>query len=210
MINKKRFLILAPHTDDGELGLGGSIARFIDEEREVYYAAFSLCRRSLEPGLAPDTLEIEVKAATKILGIPSENLRLFDYDVRNFSSFRQNILEDMIVLKKELNPEVVFLPCSSDLHQDHQVIHNEGLRAFKDASVFGYELPWNNLNFQTSCFIKLSEKQLMKKVEALKEYHSQSHRAYLNEAFIRGLAIARGVQIGTEFAEAFEVMKVIY
>ena len=210
MINKKRILVLAPHTDDGELGLGGSIARFVDEGKEIYYAAFSLCRRSLEPGLAPDTLEIEVKAATKILGIPPENLRLFDYDVRNFNSFRQNILEDMVVLKKELKPELVFLPCSSDLHQDHQVIHNEGLRAFKDASILGYELPWNNLNFQTSCFIKLQEKFVMKKLEALQAYKSQSHRAYLNEGFIRGLATARGVQIGCEFAEAFEVMKVIY
>ena len=210
MIDKNRFLILAPHTDDGELGLGGSISRLLSERKEIYYAAFSLCKRSLEPGLAPDTLEKELKAATKILGIPQQNLRLFDYDVRHFSTYRQNILEDMVVLKKELNPDVVFLPCSSDLHQDHQVIHNEGLRAFKDATIFGYELPWNNLNFQTNCFLKLSEENIQKKIEALKEYKSQSHRAYLNEAFIRGLANARGVQIGAEFAEAFEVMKVIY
>lgn len=210
MIYKKKILVLAPHTDDGELGLGGAIDRMVTEGKEVYYSAFSLCRRSLEPGLAPDTLEIEVKEATKILGIQPDHLRLFDYDVRHFSTFRQNILEDMILLKKEINPELVFLPCSSDLHQDHQIIHNEGLRAFKDASILGYELPWNNLNFRTSCFIKLNEQNVLKKLEALQAYKSQSHRAYLNEGFIRGLATARGVQIGTRFAEAFEVLKVIY
>lgn len=210
MIDKNRFLILAPHTDDGELGVGGSISRFIEEGKEVHYVAFSLCRRSLEKGLAPDTLEKEVKAATKILGIPPANLHLFDYDVRNFYAFRQSILEDMVHIKKELKPEVVFIPCSSDLHQDHQVIHNEGLRAFKDVSVLGYELPWNNLNFQTSCFIKLKEKHIGEKVKALKEYKSQANRKYLNENFLKGLAIARGVQAGTEYAEAMEVLKVIY
>ena len=210
MVNKKRILVLAPHTDDGELGLGGSIARFVDEGKEIYYAAFSICRNSLEEGLSPDTLEKELNNATKILGIPPENLRLFDYNVRNFNSYRQNILEDMVKLKKELNPDLIFLPCSTDLHQDHQVIHNEGLRSFRDISILGYELPWNNLNFQTSCFIKLKEVHILKKAKALKEYKSQLHRSYLNENFIRGLAISRGVQVNSEFAEAFEVLKFIY
>ena len=64
MIKFDRVLVLAPHTDDGELGCGGSIAKFLEQGKEVYYAAFSLCRRSLGEGLVPDTLEIEVKAAT--------------------------------------------------------------------------------------------------------------------------------------------------
>src|SRR6185436_16699098 len=101
MFNPARIMVLAPHTDDGELGCGGTIAKLISEGKEVFYAAFSLCRRTLDEGLAPDTLEIEVKAATKVLGIKPANLKLYDYDVRNFHSFRQDILEDMVRLKKD-------------------------------------------------------------------------------------------------------------
>lgn len=209
MINNEKILILAPHTDDGELGCGGSIAKFIEQGKEVYYAAFSLCRKSLGEGLAPDTLEIEVKAATKVLGIKPQHLKLYDYDVRNFYANRQEILEDMVRLKKEINPSLVLTPCSTDLHQDHQVIHNESLRAFKDVSIVGYELPWNNLSIRTNFFITLSEKHIAKKVEALKEYKSQAHRSYCSENFLRSLATARGVQTGSAYAEAFEVLKFI-
>ena len=52
----KRILVLAPHTDDGELGCGGAVARFLEEGREVYQAVFSAAARSLPEGLPSDTL----------------------------------------------------------------------------------------------------------------------------------------------------------
>lgn len=203
----KRVLVLAPHTDDGELGCGSSISKFVEEGAEVTYVAFSICTRSLPPGLAPDTLAKEVAAATKILGVKKENLILYDFDVRQFPANRQPILEEMVKIGKELRPDLVLQPNSNDLHQDHQVVYNEGLRAFKNTTLLGYELPWNNLSFTTNCFIRLEEKHIAKKTEALKEYKSQSHRKYLNDAFIRGLAQTRGTQIGVDWAEAFELIR---
>ena len=207
MQNKNQILILAPHTDDGELGCGGSISRFIEEGKEVHYVAFSIATRSLPPHLAPDTLAKEVQVATKILGIPSSNLVLFDFDVRRFKEFGQDILEELIKLKSKINPEIVFVPISKDIHQDHQVIAEEGLRAFKNVSILGYELPWNNLSFNTQCFIKLDEAQVKKKIEALNAYDSQKHRSYLNADFIKSLATVRGVQINSKYAEAFEIIR---
>jgi len=206
-MKSKRILVLAPHTDDGELGCGGAIHKFIEEGSEVFYVAFSICTRSLPPHLDPLTLEREVKAATKILGIKPSNLILFDYDVRYFPANRQSILEDMVKINKDINPELVLLPNSEDIHQDHQVIASEGLRAFKQTSILGYELPWNNLSFATDCFVKLEEQYIAKKIEALKAYKSQQHRNYLSESFIRGLAQTRGVQSGAAYAEAFEVVR---
>ena len=78
-----RILVLAPHTDDGEIGCGGTIARFVEERREVHYVAFSTARTSVRPDYPDNILEIEVKKATKILGIPPERLRLFHFPVRN-------------------------------------------------------------------------------------------------------------------------------
>ncbi|PKP21020.1 MAG: LmbE family protein [Bacteroidetes bacterium HGW-Bacteroidetes-21] len=210
MTNHKNILILAPHTDDGELGCGGAISRFISEDKNVFYASFSLCRQSLQPGLNPDTLENELRAATRILGISPINLRLFDFEVRRFKQYRQEILETLILIRNEIQPDLVLLPSPTDTHQDHQVISEEGLRAFKNSSVLGYEMPWNNFSFNTRCFITLKQEQLQKKIDALKEYKSQEYRAYLNADFLKGLAITRGVQINAEFAEAFEVIRWIY
>lgn len=206
-MSSKKILILAPHTDDGELGCGGAIAKYCREGNEVFYVAFSTCRRSLPTHLAPDTLEKEVIKATKILGIKRENLILFDYDVRDFPSNRQRILEDMVKLKADIKPDIVFVPSLNDLHQDHQVIANEGLRAFKNNSLLGYEMPWNNITFNTNFFIVLDEVDIQTKVKALKEYDSQKNRNYLNEEFIKSLAYTRGVQIGTRYAEAFDLIR---
>lgn len=204
---KKKVLILAPHTDDGELGCGGTIAKFVEDGAEVHYVAFSICTRSLPPHLAPNTLEIEVKAATKILGIAPAHLILYDFDVRRFKEFRQDILEELVKIKSKLEPDLVFMPTLNDIHQDHQAIAEEGLRAFKNTSILAYELPWNNLTFNTAGFIRLKEAHIARKIEALTAYDSQKHRSYLNSNFIRSLATTRGVQINTQFAEAFEVIR---
>ena len=41
--SNKRILILAPHTDDGELGCGATISKLIETSNDVYYVAFSAC-----------------------------------------------------------------------------------------------------------------------------------------------------------------------
>ena len=101
--SKQTILVLAPHTDDGELGCGGSISKFIEQGHEVYYAAFSACEISVPTHLPSDILIKEVKAATAVLGIPKENLFLFNYEVRTFSYHRQAILQDLIDLKNKIS-----------------------------------------------------------------------------------------------------------
>ena len=68
MINfkNKKILILAPHTDDGELGCGATIDRAIDEGADVYYAAFSVCEQSVPYGFAEDELQKELFKAGSI------------------------------------------------------------------------------------------------------------------------------------------------
>jgi LmbE family N-acetylglucosaminyl deacetylase len=207
MKNKTRILILAPHTDDGEFGCGGTIAKLIEEGNEVFYAAFSACQQSVLPEFPSDILITEVKAATRTLGIRPENLLLFGYDVRTFNYRRQEILDDLIRMRTEIRPELIFMPDLQDVHQDHATIATEGLRAFKFASILSYELPWNNLTFTTSSFVHLTEKHVQIKVDALAEYRSQARRAYSDEDFLRSVARTRGVQIGTRYAEAFNVVR---
>jgi N-acetylglucosamine malate deacetylase 1 len=205
--DKKKILILAPHTDDGEFGCGGTINKLINEGADVYYAAFSACEQSVLPQFPKDILIKEVKAATQVLGIPPQNLLLFKYDVRTFNFHRQAILDDIIRLRNDIQPDLVFTPSVNDIHQDHATISNEAVRAFKFTSILCYELPWNNFNFTTTCFFELDEKHIATKVNALKEYQSQAHRPYADEDFIRSLARIRGVQIGKKYAEVFEMVR---
>jgi LmbE family N-acetylglucosaminyl deacetylase len=200
-------LVLAPHTDDGEIGCGAAVSKFIEDGAKVYYAAFSLAEESVPPSFPKNILESEVKSATAKLGIESDRLLLFRYQVRHLAAHRQEILEDLVKLQRELQPALVFMPCMHDLHQDHTTIAMEGVRAFKRTSILGYELPWNNLNFSTQCFIALDEHHLNLKIAALDCYNSQKHRSYLSAEFVRSLAITRGTQIGQRYAEAFEVIR---
>lgn len=205
----KRVLVLAPHTDDGELGCGGTISRMVREGADVFYAAFSTAQESVPVGLPKDILKTEVTEATKVLGI-SKNLVVYNYEVRKLNYSRQDVLENLIELKKDIDPDIVFQPSLNDIHQDHLTVAQEGVRAFKDRTILGYELIWNNLQFSTQSFFTLSKEDVEKKYIALQCYNSQKHRAYLTREFIFSLATARGVQIGAPFAEAFELIRMVF
>ncbi len=145
-----------------------------------------------------------------VLGVPEEHRYIYDYQVRKLNYSRQEVLEELVKLKKEIQPEMILLPSGSDLHQDHQVVYNEGLRAFKEITVWGYELPWNHITFSAQAFVTLTPEQINKKWEILTLYKSQveKNRNYFTEEFIKGLAKVRGVQVKADYAEAFEVIRV--
>lgn len=200
-------LVLAPHTDDGELGCGGLVAAAIERGLDVYYVAFSSAQISLRPGMPSDTLKKEVRAATTVLGIPPENLILFEFPTRSFPAHRQEILEEMIKIREWLKPKLIFAPSLNDVHQDHVTIAHEAIRAFKKQSILCYEEPWNNVTFSTHGFVTLSEEHIQRKIDALACYQSQKHRTYLTSEAVRSLAKTRGTQLEGGYAEAFEVVR---
>jgi LmbE family N-acetylglucosaminyl deacetylase len=204
-----RVLVLAPHTDDGEFGCGGTMARLTEEGTEVYYAALSIAEESVPKGMPRDILATEVAKATQELGVDAEHLRVERFPVRRFPEFRQRILELFVDLNKRISPDLVFIPSSTDTHQDHQVVSQEGFRAFKRTTILGYEVPWNNLTFSTNAFYFLEPRHLEAKLRSLQCYVSQLGREYVDEQFIRSLARTRGVQIGAEYAESFEVIRLV-
>ena len=202
-----KVLILAPHIDDGELGCGASVARFIEEGKDVYYCAFSPAEQSVPDGLPVDILKKELGNSSAVVGIKKENIIVYNYPVRVFYHHRQEILENMITLLNDINPDIVFTPSQYDTHQDHKTISEESLRAFKKKTLLGYEAPYNNLTFETTCFIKIDGSHLDKKIRSIECYQSQEHRMVMSERFVRALAITRGTQINHMYAEAFSIMR---
>lgn len=204
----QRALVLAPHTDDGEFGCGGTMARLTEAGVEVRYVAFSIATKSLPPGFPPDTLAREVREATAVLGVPESGLTVYDFEVRTFPDHRQEILESLIALGEEYRPDAVFQPCLQDLHQDHQVVAAESLRAFKRTTVLGYEIPWNNLEFRYQWYTGLEERHVALKVESTSKYASQQHRRYADPDYIWSLARMHGTNVGRAYAEVFQVYRV--
>jgi LmbE family N-acetylglucosaminyl deacetylase len=205
----RRALVLAPHTDDGEFGCGGTMARLVESGAEVRYVAFSIATRSLPPGFPPDTLAREVAEATAELGIAPEGLTVHDFDVRTFPDHRQEILELLIEVWSEWRPECVFQPSVHDVHQDHRTIAEEGLRAFKRTTVLGYEIPWNNFDFSYQAYVTLEQRHVDRKVAALSRYASQQHRRYANADYVWSLARTHGTNVNHDFAEVFQVYRVV-
>jgi LmbE family N-acetylglucosaminyl deacetylase len=157
----RKALVLAPHTDDGEFGCGGTMARLVEAGCDVRYVAFSIATRSLPPGFPPDTLAREVAEATAELGIPAKSLTVHDFDVRTFPQRRQDILELLVALWEEWEPDVVFQPSLHDVHQDHRTVAEEGLRAFKRTTILGYEIPWNNFDFEYQWYAALEQRHIV-------------------------------------------------
>lgn len=203
----RRVLVLGPHTDDGEFGCGGTMARLVSKDVEVHYAMFSLCEASVPQGYPNDVLRTEALEASSRLGIAANLLTFFDFPVRRFPEHRQEILEAMVEMREELDPELVLAPSRHDTHQDHEIICREAWRAFKYTRILGYEVPWNARKFEGDFFVSLTGDEVDQKVHALGAYDSQGFRHYANGDFIRSLARVRGAQIQTQFAEAFDTYR---
>ncbi|WHA06077.1 PIG-L family deacetylase [Candidatus Megaera polyxenophila] len=205
----KKLLVLGPHPDD-EIACAGLIRRLAENGFEIYHWFFSLCENSIKRlgGTEKDLLE-ECNNSRTTLGIPLKNCGHFSFPVRHFQKYRQEILEELILLKKKINPSLVLIPSRHDIHQDHSCVYQESLRAFKHCSILGYELPWNMFSSNHNFFVNLTEEQFKIKMDALKCYKSQSSKIYFDQEFFYSLAKVRGVQVSTQFAEAYEPIRVI-
>lgn len=204
-----RILLLSPHTDDVELGAGGTVIKLLEEEsNNICWAVFSICEDAVPEGLPPDTLKKEFLTVVSKLGI--KNYRIYNFPNRNFPQHRQEILTELDKIKREFEPDLVIAPSVNDSHQDHKTVVEEAIRVFKkDSSIIGYELPWNNLVFSPQLLVKLTERHMKEKWELLSMYKSQFivWRNYFSKEFMYGWARMRGVQCNSKYAEAFEVIR---
>lgn len=205
-----RILVVSAHTDDADLGMGATIFKMSrNPNYEIHYIAFSTAGKSLPSEYPRNQLVKEVKCSTTILGV--NYLYIGDIEVREFSYHRQDILESLVDLKLEINPQFVFCPSVDDLHQDHKVVAEEVIRCFKHSSVYCYEIPWNNSAIKTDHFIEVSDIDLKEKLNALSCYLTQRKKDYFirREQIFIGLASIRGLQAGLNYAEAFEQVRSI-
>jgi LmbE family N-acetylglucosaminyl deacetylase len=211
MLNVKKgskVLLLAPHTDDVEITCGGTVAMLARLGCELKYIAFSDCKESIPDGLPLDTLAQECIKATAKLGLQPDQIEILDFPVRHFTTYRQDILEHLIKVRSEFQPNAVICPSEFDVHQDHKTIADETVRAFRNSTILGYEAPWNNISARHDLYVELNDEDLIAKSDAIKCYRSQKFRSYSSDEYLKSLARVRGQQAGYEFAEAFSITRI--
>lgn len=156
-----KVLFLPPHTDDVELGAGGTLFKFLENGYEILWAVFSTAEDSLPRIIPKNTLRKEFLKVSKSLGLEKGNYEIFDFRVRRLHEHRQEILEELVKIREAFSPDLAIGPSLNDYHQDHQVVSNEMIRAFRNTSaIICYELPWNHVRF----FVKLEKATLRKRL----------------------------------------------
>lgn len=203
----KRVLALAPHRDDYEIGAGGTIFKLFASGADIYGIIFSQAR-IYPPNMFPsERYAKEARNSADALEIPQDRLEILDLPVHNLPNHRQEVLQKLIDIKLWLDPDLILVPTSDDVHQDHAVVNAEAKRAFKDRTLLGYEMPWNNLHFHQQLVIGLTKLEMDVKLNALSQYESQKNRPYFDPEFITSWGRVRGRQINAPFGEAFEVIR---
>ena len=202
-----RVSCISAHCDDIEFACGGTVAKLIEQGSEVYVLNYSFCIKSLPDGISGETIIEEFYRFMNNLGVVKSNIVTSNLIVREFPSYRQDILDTMIEQKKKINPDLVLIPNSKDIHQDHNTIYQEGVRGFKGITTLGYEMPWNCLEFKSNCRFKLEKKHVETKYNSIDIYESQKFRGMSDRELIFANARVRGIQAGSKYAEAFEVIR---
>lgn len=203
LLRDRKVLAIAPHVDDVELGAGATIHQ-LGKHNEVYYIGLSC-----PPLVEQDVFMSEFRASARILGLDPARIILRHFDPRNLFDARGEILQLLYDLNREIKPDLVFIPNSQDIHQSHEVVFAEARRAFKYTTMLGYELPWNNMNFSMDLFITLAREDVDAKIAAVNAYRTQKSRMFFSNDIVGDLARVRGKQIGNEYAECFEVIRII-
>jgi N-acetylglucosamine malate deacetylase 1 len=204
----KKVLVLSPHSDDMEISCGGTVARFIEEGYEVYSLIFSYAEQSITKEFKRFQTVLESSEAVKVLGVNTKFTVCGNFLVRSFPSRRQEILDIMIQAKMKIKPDIVLLPNSNDIHQDHQVIHNEGIRAFKHSTILGYENIWNTIGKSNmTTYVSLTTEHIEKKIQAIECYKSQIYKKPDLIDVILSLAQVRGNEVNKDYCECFETIR---
>ena len=198
-----RVLALSPHTDDVELGAGGFLYRLAGEGSEVHVVSFARAA-SLN---GDDTLE-EWHQSLACLFVDKGRRQFWGYQDTRLPTNAREILDRLVALRDELCPDLVLVPTRYDVHQDHQTVTEEAIRAFKRQRLLGYDLVWNAVGaVRLDWFSQLTEYQIEVKEKALACYASQKGRPFFRPGLARAIAMMRGEQIGQAYAEAFECIR---
>ncbi len=223
----KRVLIVAAHPDDEVLGCGGTAARLIKNNYEIFTLILGegITSRDYIKNIENrkkeiDELKHEIKQANKIIGI--KNVFTFDFPDNRFDTIALlDIVKAIEKIKNEVNPEIIFTHYEKDLNIDHKITFNAvmtGTRPFGKEivkEIYSFEIPssteWNcPLSFSPDVFFDI-DNTLECKLKAIEAYKTEL-KEFPHPRSIEGIkrhAKYWGICVGLNQAEAFKSIRVI-
>ena len=196
-ISIKRPLFLGAHPDDNIIGCGGILSRLSQSGDEFHCYTFS-CNT--------DSRRREWKKAMNYLNPTTKNLYSFKGD--SLPDHRYEIRSILEMLKKTINPDIIFTHSRKSLHQSHMTLAEETERIMRNITILSHEGIKSGPNLTPNIFFEITKKELKEKIKLISFMESEKKKYFLQEDLIRSVARVSGGAIGVKYAEGFEVVRV--
>jgi len=200
----KIIFFVGAHPDDIEIGAGALIAN-LKGKSKIF--CITLSDNQKNPQLK--NVSAEHTNSMRILGVDAPHDYLCEFETRRFQQVRQDILEYLYSLNKKHKPDAVFVHTDADLHQDHRVVTEESLRAFRGTSVFGFDVIRSSHGFFPSVLLEVSERDVQMKIKALAAYETYADKYYFSPELTRAILVRNGSLAEKRFAEGFNIFRMI-
>lgn len=200
----KRVLFLGAHPDDLEIGCG-ALLHHIVKQTQILCVTLSDNQKNLDL----ENLVNEHYVSMAVLGVPKEKIIFGPFTTRVFPDSRQEILEYFLKLRREFQPDLIFVHSKQDIHQDHLTMTDEALRAFRGITVLGFDVVRSSYGFFPHFLVEVTEEDVNKKIEALSCYETYRDRYYFNAAVTRSIMVRHGALAERPFAEGFDILRIV-
>jgi LmbE family N-acetylglucosaminyl deacetylase len=199
-------LLLGAHSDDIEIGCGGTVLRLLaaNPNVSVHWIVFS--------GQAGRAREAEVSAARFLERASARTVEVHQFRDGFFPAEQARIKTYFEELKGKVDPDVIFTHYRDDLHQDHRVVNELTWNTYRRHAILEYEVPkWDGDLGTPNVYAPLSEEHAGAKVKILMEcFGTQRGKHWFDAETFHGLMRLRALECNAESrrAEAFYGRKV--
>lgn len=201
-----RILCLGAHSDDIEIGCGGTILRWLEAYPNLGITWIVLGANGARASEARESAELFLRQA--------RNKRISVEGFRDgFFPYRGEEIKEYFEQLKEISPDLIFTHHRHDLHQDHRLICELTWNTFRDHLILEYEVPKYDGDLGApNFFVHLDETMCRKKVEHIvRHFQTQGDRHWFSEDTFLALMRLRGIesQAPGRYAEAFYARKIV-
>jgi LmbE family N-acetylglucosaminyl deacetylase len=199
-------LCIGAHSDDIEIGCGGTVLRLIRDIGDVafYWVVFS--------SDAQRKREAEESANAFLRNTRKKSIIVEKFRDGFFPYIGSEIKEYFEELKRKVTPDLIFTHYRFDLHQDHRLLSNLTWNTFRDHTILEYEIPKYDGDLGSpNGFFQLDKSICARKVSyLLKYFRSQRQNHWFNKGTFQSLLTLRGVESNAaeKCAEAFYIYNV--
>ena len=200
-------LFLGAHSDDIEIGCGGTILRLIREypDVQITWVVFS--------ALGERGLEARNSADDFLQDVHGKNVIVHEFRDGYFPYRGAEIKDIFERLKQETTPDLIFTHCRHDLHQDHRLLCELTWNTWRDHFILEYEIPKYDGDLgRPNVFVPLTAATCEKKVGLIMEtFLSQQGRSWFQRETFFSLMRLRGMECNAPsgYAEAFYGRKMV-